>query len=128
MLYTLLFLLMFFQAGNYVRDDVISSTIQLISESTNQQAYVTLQLYRALADDFQNRQPLTQVAVWAIGEYGDLLVQASLEEDPNGKPPTEDDVIDLYQKLLWSPQNTVTTKQYALMSLTKLSTRFSNTK
>ncbi|XP_023310674.1 AP-1 complex subunit gamma-1 [Anoplophora glabripennis] len=114
-------------AGNYIRDDVISSTIQLISESTNQQAYVTLQLYRALADDFQNRQPLTQVAVWAIGEFGDALVQASLEEDPNGKPPTEDDVIDLYQKLLWSPQNTVTTKQYALMSLTKLSTRFSNT-
>lgn len=107
---------------------MISSTIQLISESTNQQGYVTSQLYRALADDFQNRQPLTQVAVWAMGEYGDALLQASVEEDPSGKPPTEDEVIDLYQKLLWSPQNTVTTKQYALMSLTKLSTRFSNTK
>ncbi|KAH1000137.1 hypothetical protein HUJ04_000064 [Dendroctonus ponderosae] len=60
-------------AGNYVRDDVISSTIQLISETTSQQAYVTLQL------------------------------------------------------LLWNPQNSNTTKQYALMSLTKLSTRFSAT-
>lgn len=37
---------------------------------------------------------------------------------------TEDDVIDVYQKLLWSQQNTVTTKQYTLLSLTKLSTRF----
>ncbi|KAJ8944272.1 hypothetical protein NQ318_009649 [Aromia moschata] len=114
-------------AGNYVRDDVISSTLQLISESTNQQSYVTLQLFRALSEDHQNRQPLTQVAVWAIGEYGDLLLQASSDDDNNTRPPTEDEVIEVYQKLLWSPQNTVTTKQYALMSLTKLSTRFTNT-
>lgn len=37
---------------------------------------------------------------------------------------TEDEVIDVYQRLLWSPQNTVVTKQYTLLSLTKLSTRF----
>lgn len=74
-----------------------------------------------------NRQPLIQVAVWSIGEYGDMLLQASIEEDQNVPPPNEDDVIDLYQKLLWSPQNTPTTKQYALMSLIKLSTRFNNT-
>lgn len=55
------------QAGNYVRDDVISSTIQLISETTSQQAYVTLQLFKALSEDLQDRQPLTRVAVWAIG-------------------------------------------------------------
>ncbi|XP_019881843.1 AP-1 complex subunit gamma-1 isoform X2 [Aethina tumida] len=114
-------------AGNYLRDDVITSTIQLISESTSQQAYMTLQLYKALSEDLMNRQPLTQVAVWAIGEYGDLLLQATLDDDPSYKPPTEEEVLELYQKLLWSPQNTVTTRQYALMSLTKLSTRFTNT-
>lgn len=37
---------------------------------------------------------------------------------------TEDEVIDVYQRLLWNPQNTVVTKQYTLLSLTKLSTRF----
>lgn len=37
---------------------------------------------------------------------------------------TEDEVIELYQRLLWSQQNTVVTKQYTLLSLTKLSTRF----
>ncbi|KAG5892721.1 hypothetical protein JTB14_001093 [Gonioctena quinquepunctata] len=114
-------------AGNYVRDDVISSTIQLISESTNQQSYVTLQLYKALSEDVQNKQSLTQVAVWAIGEFGDLLLEASIDEEHNIHPPSEEEVIDLYQKLLWSPQNSVVTKQYTLMSLTKLSTRFSNT-
>jgi AP-1 complex subunit gamma-1 len=114
-------------AGNYVRDDVISSTIQLISESTNQQPYMTLQLYKALSEDLMDKQPLTQVAVWAIGEYGDQLLQVSIDDDSGVVPPTEEQVIDLYQKLLWSPQNTTTTKQYALMSLTKLSTRFTST-
>lgn len=114
-------------AGNYVRDDVISSTIQLISESISQQGYVTLQLFKALSEDHQNRQPLTQVAVWSIGEFGDLLLQATPDEENGVFPPTEEQVIELYQKLLWSPQNSVTTKQYTLMSLTKLSTRFNST-
>ncbi|EFA09960.1 AP-1 complex subunit gamma-1 isoform X2 [Tribolium castaneum] len=114
-------------AGNYVRDDVISSTIQLISESTNQQSYMTLQLYKALSEDLMDKQPLIQVAVWAIGEYGDQLLQASIDDDSGITPPTEEQVIELYQKLLWSPQNTTVTKQYALMSLTKLSTRFTVT-
>lgn len=115
------------QAGNQVQDDVVVSTIQLISESTNQQSYIALQLFNALKDDLQNRQPLTQVAVWAIGEYGDLLLEVRIDDDGGKQPPTEEEVIDVYQRLLWSPQNTVTTKQYALMSLTKLSTRFNNT-
>lgn len=106
---------------------MISSTIQLISESTNQQAYVTLLLYKALSEDLMDKQPLTQVAVWAIGEYGDQLLQASLDDESDYRPPSEEQVIELYQKLLWSPQNSTITKQYALMSLTKLSTRFTQT-
>ena len=39
---------------------------------------------------------------------------------------TEDEVIELYQSLLWSSNITVVTKQYALMSITKLSTRFTS--
>lgn len=64
----------FLQAGNYVRDDVVSCTIQLISESTSQQAYMVQQLWTALEQDTADRQPLTQVATWCIGEYGDMLL------------------------------------------------------
>lgn len=110
-----------------MRDDVISCTIQLISESTSQQGYITLQLWKALSEDTMDKQPLIQVAVWAIGEYGDLLLVATLEDNSELVRPSEDDVINIYQKLLWSPQNSPTTKQYSLMSLTKLSTRFTNT-
>ncbi|KAF2881761.1 hypothetical protein ILUMI_24403 [Ignelater luminosus] len=114
-------------AGNYLRDDVISSTIQLISETTSQQAYITLQLWHALAEDSMDKQPLIQVSVWAIGEYGDLLLTATIDDAHDVEKPTEEDIIEVYQRLLWSPQNTPTTKQFALMSLTKLSTRFSHT-
>lgn len=37
--------------------------------------------------------------------------------------PTEEEIIEFYQKLLWSSQVSVTTKQYTLISLIKLSTR-----
>lgn len=74
-----------------------------------------------------DKQPLIQVAVWAIGEYGDLLLTATLDDAHDAERPTEEDIIEVYQRLLWSPQNTSTTKQFALMSLTKLSTRFSHT-
>lgn len=37
--------------------------------------------------------------------------------------PTEGEIIELYQKLLWSTQVSTTTKQYTLVSLIKLSTR-----
>lgn len=109
-----------------MRDDVISCTIQLISETTAQQAYIVFQLWQALSEDLADKQPLTQVAVWAIGEYGDTLVSGSPGDlgEPAVDRPSENDVIDVYQRLLWSPQNSSTTKQYTLMSLTKLSTRF----
>lgn len=104
----------------------MACTIQLISESNQQQGYITLQFWKALSEDTTHKQPLIQVAVWAIGEYGDLLIQSSLEDSSDVEPPTEDRVIDLYEKILRTPQNSSATKQYTLMSLTKLSTRFNN--
>ncbi|XP_017886699.1 AP-1 complex subunit gamma-1 isoform X3 [Ceratina calcarata] len=112
-------------AGNYVRDDVVACTIQLISETQAQQGYAVGALWRALEKDTFDKQPLAQVATWCIGEYGDLLLYAPPSDDVDAPVNlTEDEVIDVYQRLLWSPQNTVVTKQYTLLSLTKLSTRF----
>nr|CAD7427264.1 unnamed protein product [Timema monikensis] len=111
-------------AGNYVRDDVVSCTIQLISESTSQHGYIAEQLWRALEKDTLDRQPLIQVATWCIGEFGDLLLYGAPVSEDSSVRVTEDDIIVVYQRLLWSTQNTVVTKQYTLLSLTKLSTRF----
>ncbi|XP_014221512.1 AP-1 complex subunit gamma-1 isoform X5 [Trichogramma pretiosum] len=112
-------------AGNYVRDDVVACTIQLISETQSQQVYAVSALWRALEEDTYDKQPLTQVATWCIGEYGDLMLYGPHPDDADAPVNlTEEEVIDVYHKLLWSQQNSVVTKQYALLSLTKLSTRF----
>lgn len=74
-------------AGNYVRDDVISSTIQMISSSpANEQCYVTVRLWEALQvpNNCEDKQPLLQVAVWSIGEYGDLLLYGDRIESECG--------------------------------------------
>lgn len=71
-------------AGNYVRDDVVSSTIQLISSSPSiEQNYVTTKLWDSLQvpNNSEDKQPLLQVAVWCMGEYGDLLLYGEYKSD-----------------------------------------------
>lgn len=128
-------------AGNYVRDDVTSSTIQIISSSpSNEQAVITVKLWESVQETLDN-QPLLQVAVWCIGEFGDsLLYSTDLECKRRDfihflahinftslivsmERPTETVVIELLNKLLWSNQVNTISKQYTLMSLAKLSTR-----
>ncbi|KAI5697752.1 hypothetical protein M8J75_015123 [Diaphorina citri] len=112
-------------AGNYVRDDVVSSTIQLISESAAQHSYIVAEMWTALSKDGSQRQPLTQVATWCIGEYGDLLLNPRPgDQETTSQPPlSEAEVLEVYTRILCSPHHSVVTKQYTLMSLVKLSTR-----
>lgn len=133
-------------AGNYVRDDVVSSTIQLVSSSpVPEQTYITNRFWESLQvpNHCEDKQPLLQVAVWAIGEYGDLFMYGANEDgecDPASllsfslllflftslaefERPTESDLIAVYHKFLTSAQVSTTSKQYALVSLAKLSTR-----
>ncbi|XP_041977726.1 AP-1 complex subunit gamma-1 isoform X3 [Aricia agestis] len=126
------------KAGNYLRDDTVSCTLQIVSAAPGErQAYAAMRLWTALhrsavAADATERQPLIQVAAWTIGEYGDMLVSEASNAismvDDDGVDdftrPTEEYVIDIYQKLLWSTQLSITTKEYLLLSLAKLSTRF----
>ncbi|CAH0718797.1 unnamed protein product, partial [Brenthis ino] len=126
------------KAGNYLRDDTVSSTLQIVSAAPGaRQAYAAMRLWTslersALAADATEKQPLIQVAAWTIGEYGDMLVSEAssaismVDEDGVDEftRPSEEYVIDIYQKLLWSTQLSITTKEYLLLSLAKLSTRF----
>ena len=68
------------QAGNYVRDDVVSVLIQLIQDTSSLHTYTVMQLYSVAIQDI-SQQPLIQVGSWCIGEYGDLLISGQCEED-----------------------------------------------
>ncbi len=93
----LLFLL---QAGNYVRDDVVSSLIQLIAETNTLHCYTTQQMFKALRDDI-SQQPLCQVGCWCLGEYGDLFMAGNLDEEEPVNVSTTNINTSLHPSLLF---------------------------
>ena len=119
-------------AGNYVRDDVIFSTIQLVSSECGElQPYVTREAWRAIRGTVNpsEKQPLIQVSCWCVGEYGAALIEGGrgmVDGEEPFEPVSEEEVIQVYHKILFASHISVQTKQYGLMSLTKLSTRFPN--
>lgn len=112
-------------AGNYVRDDVVGNLIQLISESNSLNIYTVQQLWKQLTGDLALRQPLLQVALWCLGEYGDLLNSTEVKD---AEPPniSEDQILDVFEKVLGDIHMTLVTKEYAITSLMKLSVRYEN--
>ncbi|EGC34223.1 clathrin-adaptor gamma chain Ap1g1 [Dictyostelium purpureum] len=115
-------------AGNFIPDEVPSNLIQLISSTPELSSYAVQKLYLALKQDI-TQQPLTQVGLWCIGEYGDLLVadKSQLPKDEEGLAinVTEQNVIDLVDSIFKHATTTQSTRQYSLTSLAKLSSRFS---
>lgn len=63
--------------------------------------------------------------MWCIGEFGDLLVSAPVpikKKDP--VTVTEDDVINLLEKVLRNVVTEIKSKEFILTALMKLTTRF----
>ncbi|XP_063769664.1 AP-1 complex subunit gamma-like 2 isoform X2 [Pseudophryne corroboree] len=110
-------------AGESVRDDTVSDLIQLISGSSELHHYIVQRLYKEVRKDIV-QQPLVQVASWCIGEYGDLLLLGSDEEE--SVQVTEDDVLDVLEGILQSHISLPSTRAYTLTAIMKLSTRFEN--
>lgn len=119
------------KAGAYMRDDLVSDIVQLISQTPELQAYMARRMYAALHDDI-SQQPLTQVGAWCIGEYGDLLLLADTEpadgeEAATVAPQSEADIVQLLYGILRSPVSSPATCQYAVTALAKISARFPST-
>ena len=56
----------------------MSTIIAMISENTEEHVYCVQWLYQALNEDI-SQQSLSQVAIWTIGEFGDLLITGQME-------------------------------------------------
>ncbi|KAI4382590.1 hypothetical protein MLD38_008536 [Melastoma candidum] len=112
------------EAGNFVKVEVCHALIVVITNATDLHGYAVRALYKAFqASDEQ--ESLTRVAVWCVGEYGDMLVNnvGMLDlEDP--VTVTESDAVDLVETAIKRHTSDATTKAMALVALLKLSSRF----
>ncbi|XP_028801850.1 AP-1 complex subunit gamma-2 isoform X1 [Neltuma alba] len=114
------------EAGNFVKDEVWHALIVVVSNAYDLHGYTVRAFYRALQTSAE-QESLVRVAVWCIGEYGDILVKnvGMLDiEDPI--MVTESDAVDILEMVIKRHASDLTTKAMALIALLKLSSRFSS--
>ncbi|XP_078430450.1 AP-1 complex subunit gamma-2-like [Wolffia australiana] len=112
------------EAGNYVKDEVWHALIVVISNAPELHGYTVRSLFKALHTSCEEKS-LVRVALWCIGEYGDMLVKnvdvLAKEELITVK---ESDVVDVVETALKRHSSDITTRAMSLIALLKLSSRF----
>lgn len=111
-------------AGNYVKEQILSSFIRLVATSPDLQQYVVQKLYINLKKDI-TQEALTLAAAWCIGEFGDQLLKGgNYEEEELVQVVNENEIVDLFSSILSSSYATQSATEYIITALVKLSTRF----
>lgn len=114
------------QAGNYVKEQIMSSFVRLIATSPDLQTYSVQKLYTALKDDI-TQEGLILAGTWVIGEYGDSLLKGGqYEEEELVKEVKESDIVDLFATILGSGYSGQIVTQYIVTAAVKLSTRLTD--
>ncbi|XP_027151023.1 AP-1 complex subunit gamma-2-like [Coffea eugenioides] len=112
------------EAGNYVKDEVWHALIVVITNASNLHGYAVRSLYR-LVQTAGDQEILVRVAVWCIGEYGDMLVNNTgfldMEEPIT---VTESDAVDVVETAIKRHSSDLTSRAMCLVALLKLSSRF----
>ncbi|KAG8534073.1 uncharacterized protein KY384_000916 [Bacidia gigantensis] len=110
-------------AGNYVKEQILSSFVRLIATTPELQTYSAQKLYAALKDDI-TQEGLTLAGSWVIGEYGDALLRGGqYEEEELVQEVRESDIVDLFTTILDSSYATYSVTEYLTTSAMKLTTR-----
>ncbi|KAJ9294495.1 hypothetical protein DTO271G3_6763 [Paecilomyces variotii] len=113
-------------AGNYVKEQILSSFVRLIATTPELQTYSVQKLYASLKEDI-SQEGLTLAAAWVIGEYGDNLLRGGqYEEEELVKEVKESDIIDLFLNILNSTYASQIVTEYIITASMKLSTRMSD--
>lgn len=68
------------QAGNFVREEILSAFIRLVAHTPELQGYTASKLYLALKADI-SQESLTLAATWVIGEYSEVLLENGIISD-----------------------------------------------
>ncbi|KAH7082225.1 adaptin N terminal region-domain-containing protein [Paraphoma chrysanthemicola] len=110
-------------AGNYVKEQILSSFVRLIATTPDLQTYSVQKLYASLKEDI-TQEGLTLAGSWVIGEYGDALLKGGqYEEEELVKEVKESDIVDLFETILGSSYAGLIVQQYIITAAMKLTTR-----
>ena len=110
-------------AGNYVKEQILSSFVRLIATTPDLQTYSVQKLYAGLKDDI-TQEGLTLAGTWVIGEYGDELIRGGqYEEEELVQEVKESDIVDLFTTILNSSYSTQIVTEYIITSAMKLTSR-----
>lgn len=113
-------------AGNYVKEQILSSFVRLVATTTELQTYAVQKLYVNLKKDI-TQESLTQAGAWCIGEYSDALLKGGqYEEEELVQVVKESEIVDLFSLILNSAYATQVSTEYIITALMKLTTRFSD--
>ncbi|OJJ47599.1 hypothetical protein ASPZODRAFT_114486 [Penicilliopsis zonata CBS 506.65] len=110
-------------AGNYVKEQILSSFVRLIATSPELQTYSVQKLYSSLKEDI-SQEGLTLAASWVIGEYGDSLLRGGqYEEEELVTEVKESDIVDLFNNILNSTYCSQIVTEYIVTASMKLTVR-----
>lgn len=110
-------------AGNYVKEQILSSFVRLIATTPELQTYCAQKLYAALREDI-SQEGLNLAGAWVIGEYGDALMRGGqYEEEELAQPVRESEIVDLFTTILNSSYAGQIVTEYIITSAMKLTTR-----
>lgn len=113
-------------AGNYVKEQILSSFVRLIATSPELQTYSVQKLFAALKEDI-SQEALTLAGTWVIGEFGDSLLRpGQYEEEELVKEVKEGEIVDIFTSILNSTYATQIVTEYIITSAMKLTTRLSD--
>jgi AP-1 complex subunit gamma-1 len=113
-------------AGNYVKEQILSSFIRLIATTQELQTYAVQKLYVNLKKDI-TQESLNQAGAWCIGEFADALLRGGqYEEEELVSEVKEHEIVDLFSLILNSSYATQVSTEYIITALMKLTTRFSD--
>jgi AP-1 complex subunit gamma-1 len=113
-------------AGNYVKEQILSSFIRLIATTPELQTYAVQKLYAGLKKDI-TQESLTLAGAWCIGEFGEALLRGGqYEEEELVQEVKEHELVDLFSTILNSSYATQIATEYIITSMMKLTTRLSD--
>ncbi|KAL6969480.1 hypothetical protein U1Q18_029192 [Sarracenia purpurea var. burkii] len=112
------------EAGNFVKDEVWHALIVVISNASNLHGYTVRSLYKAVQISGE-QESLVRVAVWCIGEYGEMLISnTGMLDIEEPITVTESDAVDVIENAIRRHTLDLNTRAMCLIALLKLSCRF----